>query len=115
MTYRKHEFTTAQWATLRKLIEVESVMPDGTTATAWSDLVTAVHEIGHLVTTPAVIKDGKVTKEAVLSPLWAVDIVWADKPLKQFDKHTVWPSSVGRHIFAGYEEQYKRDRDELRN
>jgi hypothetical protein len=84
MTYLKYECTPTQWATLRKLIEVESVMPDGTKSTTWSDKVTAVHEIGHIVLTPAVIEDGEVVTPAVLSPKWAVDIIWASEPLSQF-------------------------------
>jgi hypothetical protein len=109
MTYRKYEFTPAQWATLRKLIEVESVMPDGTKSTAWSDLITAVHEIGHIVLTPAVIEDGEVVTPAVLSPKWAVDIIWASEPLSQFAQYVVWPSNIGVHIFSGWESDYEAE------
>jgi hypothetical protein len=111
MTYRKYEFTPAQWATLRKLIEVESVMPDGTKSTAWSDHITAVHEIGHIVTTPAVIEAGEVVTPAVLSPLWAVDIIWATEPHPDFAPFVVWPSKVGAHIFAGWESDYETNRN----
>jgi hypothetical protein len=106
MKYLKIECTPAQWATLRKLIEVEIVMPDGTKSTAWSDLITAVHEIGHIVLTPAVIEDGEVVTPAVLSPKWAVDIIWASEPLSQFAQYVVWPKPCGVHVFAGCEQMY---------
>jgi hypothetical protein len=106
MKYLKYEFTPAQWATLRKLIEVESVMLDGTKSSTWSDLITAVHEIGNIVLTPAVIEDGKVVTPAVLSPKWAVDIIWASEPLSQFAQYVVWPKRGGMHIFAGWEQIY---------
>jgi hypothetical protein len=106
MTYLKYEFTPAQWATLRKLIEVESVMPDGTKSTTWSDKVTAVHEIGHIVLTPAVIEDGEVVTPAVLSTKWAVDIIWASEPLSEFAQYVVWPKPQCLHLFAGWEQVY---------
>jgi hypothetical protein len=109
MTYLKYEFTPAQWATLRKLIEVESVMLDGTKSSTWSDLITAVHEIGHIVLTPAVIEDGEVVTAAVLSPKWAVDIIWASEPLSQFAQYVVWPKRGGMHIFAGWESIYAQE------
>ena len=109
MTYLKYEFTPSQWATLRKLIEVERTMPDGTKSTTWSDLITAVHEIGHIVLTPAVIEDGEVVTPAVLSPKWAVDIIWASEPLSQFAQYVVWPKRGGMHIFAGWESIYAQE------
>ena len=108
MTYLKYEFTPAQWATLRKLIEVESTF-DGTKSTTWSDLITAVHEIGHIVITPAVIEDGEVVTPAVLSPLWAVDIIWASEPLSQFAQYVVYPKPCGVHVFAGWESIYAQE------
>jgi hypothetical protein len=109
MTYLKYEFTPSQWATLRKLIEVERTMPDGTKSTTWSDLITAVHEIGHIVLTPAVIEDGEVVTPAILSPKWAVDIIWASEPLSQFAQYVVWPKRGGMHIFAGWESIYAQE------
>jgi hypothetical protein len=108
MKYLKYEFTPAQWATLRKLIEVESTF-DGTKSTSWSDLITAVHEIGHIVITPAVIEDGEVVTPAVLSPLWAVDIIWASEPLSQFAQYVVFPKPCGVHVFAGWESIYAQE------
>jgi hypothetical protein len=108
MIYLKYEFTPAQWATLRKLIEVESTF-DGTKSTSWSDLITAVHEIGHIVLTPAVIEDGEVVTPAVLSPLWAVDIIWASEPLSQFAQYVVYPKPCGVHVFAGWESIYAQE------
>jgi hypothetical protein len=108
MKYLKIECTPAQWATLRKLIEVESTF-DGTKSTAWSDLITAVHEIGHIVLTPAVIEDGEVVTPAVLSPKWAVDIIWASEPLSEFAQYVVWPKGCGVHVFAGWESIYAQE------
>jgi hypothetical protein len=109
MKYLKIECTPAQWATLRKLIEVESVMPDGTKSTTWSDKVTAVHEIGHIVLTPAVMNGMEVVTPAVLSPKWAVDIIWASEPLSEFAQYVVWPKRGGMHIFDGWEQIYNQE------
>jgi hypothetical protein len=108
MKYLKYEFTPAQWATLRKLIEVESTL-NGTKSSTWSDLITAVHEIGHIVLTPGVIEDGEVVTPAVLSTKWAVDIIWANEPLSQFAQYVVWPKKGGMHIFAGWEQIYAQE------
>jgi hypothetical protein len=105
MKFLKYEFTPAQWATLRKLIEVESTF-NGTKSTAWSDLITAVHEIGHIVLTPAVMNEMEVVTPAVLSPKWAVDIIWASEPLSQFAQYVVFPKPCGVHVFAGWEQVY---------
>jgi hypothetical protein len=109
MKYLKYECTPAQWATLRKLIEVERVMFDGTKSTTWSDLIAAVHEIGHIVLTPAVMNGMEVATPAVLSPKWAVDIIWASEPLSQFAQYVVWPKRGGMHIFAGWESIYAQE------
>ena len=108
MKYLKYEFTPSQWATLRKLIEVESTF-NGTKSTSWSDKVTAVHEIGHIVLTPAVMNGMEVVTPAVLSPKWAVDIIWASEPLSQFAQYVVWPKKGGMHIFAGWESIYAQE------
>jgi hypothetical protein len=101
---KKYECTPAQWATLRKLIEVTH--EDNT---SWSDLITAVHEIGHIVITPAVMKGMKVVTPAVLSPLWAVDIIWASEPLSEFAQYVVFPKPCGVHVFAGWESIYAQE------
>jgi hypothetical protein len=106
MNYIKYEFTPAKWATLRKLIEVEIEMPNGTKTKTWSDAITAVHEIGFIVITPAVIENGEVITPAVLSTKWAVDIIWASEALKQFAAYVVWPKPCGVHLFAGWESVY---------
>jgi hypothetical protein len=108
MTYLKYEFTPAQWATLRKLIEVESTF-DGKKSTTWSDLITAVHEIGHIVLTPAVMNGMEVVTPAVLSTKWAVDIIWASEPLSQFAQYVVWPKNCGMHVFDGWEQIYNQE------
>jgi len=104
MKYLKIECTPAQWATLRKLIEVTHE-----DTTSWSDLITAVHEIGHIVLTPEVIEDGEVETPAVLSTKWSVDIFWASEPLSQFAQFVVWPKGCGMNIFAGWESIYAEE------
>jgi len=104
MTYLKYEFTPSQWATLRKLIEVTHE-----DTTSWSDKVTAVHEIGHIVLTPAVMNGMEVVTPAVLSPKWAVDIIWASEPLSQFAQYVVYPKPCGVHVFAGWESIYAQE------
>jgi hypothetical protein len=84
-------------------------MPDGTKSSTWSDLITAVHEIGHIVLTPAVMNEMEVVTPAVLSSKWAVDIIWASEPLSQFAQYVVWPKRGGMHIFAGWESIYAQE------
>jgi hypothetical protein len=104
MKFLKYEFTPSQWATLRKLIEVTHE-----DTTSWSDLITAVHEIGHIVLTPAVMNGMEVVTPAVLSPLWAVDIIWASEPLSEFAQYVVFPKPCGVHVFAGWESIYAQE------
>ena len=43
MTYKKYEFTPAQWATAKAKIETTGTDPEGETYTTWNtELVTAV-------------------------------------------------------------------------
>lgn len=98
-TFKKYEFTPSQWATLRKLIEQTT---DETTS--FKDC--AVVELGFLPITPAVIEDGEVVTEAVLSDKWAVDILWYVEPLAEFTAYEVYPEPMGIHTFSGDDSLY---------
>ena len=98
-TFKKYEFTPSQWATVRKLIEQTT---DETTS--FKDC--AVVELGFLPITPAVIEDGEVVTEAVLSDKWAVDILWYVEPLAEFTAYEVYPEPMGIHTFSGDDSLY---------
>ena len=98
-TFKKYEFTPSQWATLRKLIEQTT---DETTS--FKDC--AVVELGFLPITPAVIENGEVVTEAVLSDKWAVDILWYVEPLADFTAYEVYPEPMGIHTFSGDDSLY---------
>ena len=98
-TFKKYEFTPSQWATVRKLIEQTT---DETTS--FKDC--AVVELGFLPITPAVIEDGEVVTEAVLSDKWAVDILWYVEPLADFTAYEVYPEPMGIHTFSGDDSLY---------
>ena len=98
-TFKKYECTPTEWATLRKLIEQTT---DETTS--FKDC--AVVELGFLPITPAVIEDGEVVTEAVLSDKWAVDILWYVEPLAEFTAYEVYPEPMGIHTFSGDDSLY---------
>ena len=102
-TFNKYEFTPAEWATLRKLIEQTTTNPEGGETTSFVDC--AVVELGFLPITPAVIKDMEVVTPAVLSEKWAVDILFYAEVPKEFTPFEVWPTS-GVHTFSGHESLY---------
>ena len=101
--FKKYEFTPAEWANLRKLIEQTTTNPDGGETTSFVDC--AVVELGFLPITPAVIKDMEVVTPAVLSEKWAVDILFYGEPPAEFTPFAVWPES-GVHTFSGHESTY---------
>lgn len=99
MKFLKYEFTPTQWATAKKKVEVTN--PEGETYYN-SELVTAVHEIGHICTETDA--EGKCVNS---SPKYSVDILWAAEPLTtSFAPYVVWPEPCGVHIFAGWEAAY---------
>ena len=102
-TFKKYECTPTEWATLRKLIEQTTESPEGQT-TSFKDC--AVVELGFLPITPAVIEDGEVVTEAVLSDKWAVDILWYVEPLADFTAYEVYPEPMGIHTFSGDDSLY---------
>ena len=98
--FLKFEFTPAEWATLRKLIEQPN--PEG--EPTYKDC--AVVELGFLPITPAVIKDMEVVTPAVLSEKWAVDILFYTEPPAEFTPFEVYPEPMGIHTFSGDDSLY---------
>ena len=104
-TFNKYEFTPAEWATLRKLIEQTTTNPDGGETTSF--VYCAVVELGFLPITPVVIGDDfKVVTPAVLSDKWAVDILFYTEPPAEFTPFEVYPTPCGIHTFSGDDSLY---------
>jgi hypothetical protein len=103
-TFLKFEFTPTQWATLRKLIEQTTTTPDGTETTSWVNC--AVVEIGFIVITPAVMDGMEVKTPAVVSDMWAVDILFYSEVPKEFEPYEVFPNPCGVHTFSGDDNLY---------
>jgi len=98
-TFRKYEFTPAQWETLKKKIQVTD--EEGNKSYKGC----AVHEIGFIC-----LEWGKDAEDMPVcvnqSDKWAVDILWYSEPLADFTAYEVWPKPCGVHIFAGCESEY---------
>jgi len=95
MTFCKYEFLNAKdWAKYQLQI---STIQEG--SVVYNNC--AVHEIGNICL--ATDKEGNCTN---LSPLYAVDILWNDEPLKSFATKEVFPNPIGVHTFSGCEEMY---------
>jgi hypothetical protein len=103
-TFAKFEFTPTQWATLRKLIEQTTTTPDGGETTTWVDC--AVVELGFIVITPAVMDGMEVKTKAVVSDMWAVDILFYAEVPTEFEPFAVYPNPCGVHTFSGDESLY---------
>jgi hypothetical protein len=103
-TFAKFEFTPAEWATLRKLIEQTTTNPDGGETTTFVDC--AVVELGFLPVTPAVYDGMELKTPAVLSDKWAVDILFYTEPPAEFTPFEVWPDPMGIHTFSGDDSLY---------
>jgi len=100
MEFCKYEFTDLQWSSLKKKIEITNENENT------SFVGCSVVELGHIVTTPAIM-DGMVIKtNAGLSLKFCVDILWNETPLAEFDKFEVYPAPCGIHTFGGFEGQY---------
>jgi len=98
-TFRKYEFTPAQWATLKTQIEQTTTTPEGESVTSYVGC--AVHEIGFIC--KAHDEEGNCTD---LSNKWSVDILWYEEPKADFTKYEVWPEPMGIHTFAGCDGEY---------
>lgn len=108
MKFRKYGFVPSSWETLKAQIEQTIESPEGN-QTSWNpELVTALVELGHICEQWGVDEEGNPVCEAT-SPLYAVDILWANEPLEDFSEFVVWPAPVGIHVFAGWESQYAID------
>lgn len=108
MKFRKYGFVPSSWETLKAQIEQTIESPEGN-QTSWNpELVTALVELGHICEQWGVDEEGNPVCEAT-SPLYAVDILWANEPLEDFSEFVVWPTPVGIHVFAGWESQYAID------
>jgi hypothetical protein len=103
-TFKKFEFTPAEWATLRKLIEQTTTNPEGGETTTFVDC--AVVELGFLPITPAVYDGMELKTPAVLSDMWAVDILFYTEPPAEFTPFEVWPTPCGIHTFSGDDNLY---------
>jgi hypothetical protein len=106
MKFLKYEYTPVQWEAAKKKIELTGTDPEGETYTYWNpELVTAVHEIGHICTETD--EEGKCIKS---SPKYAVDILWTAEPMvASFAPYVVYPVPCGVHIFAGWESAYESE------
>ena len=60
-------------------------------------------EVGYITLENAIFnEEGEVVKKAVLSPSYAVDILWQTiEPSKGFEPFEVYPNPCGVHSFAG--------------
>ena len=100
-TFRKYEFTPAQWATAKSKIQTTNEEGEPT----WdATKVVAVVELGFIC-----LERNEEGECVSASPLYAVDILWANEPLEDFSEFVVWPAPVGIHVFAGWESQYAID------
>jgi hypothetical protein len=108
--FRKLGFPEGKWEELRPLIQKTSEGPEGE-VTSWNnEIVDIVYEIGHICTQWDVDAEGNKVCVAT-DPLYAVDIVWVDAPLSDFDQYLVWPlpvgvSSMGYSLDKEYAEAY---------
>jgi len=102
-TFRKYEFTPAQWDTLKKKIQETTTTPSGESVTTWKGC--AVHEIGFICLQWGEDAEGLPVCE-VQSDKWAVDILFYAEPPADFAAYEVWPEPCGVHTFAGCESEY---------
>jgi len=109
-SFRKYEFTDAQWATAQKKIQKETTNPEGEPVTYWdTEKVAAVVELGKLCTEWGTNEEGHPVCVKESSKI-SVDILWADQPgTTSFASYVVWPEPCGIHVFAGWEAQYAKD------
>jgi hypothetical protein len=101
-TFLKFEFTPAEWATLRKLIEQTTTNPDGEAVTSFVDC--AVVELGFIC-----LEWGKEDDKPICikqSDMWAVDILFYSEVPKEFDAFAVYPPPMGIHTFSGDDSLY---------
>jgi len=100
MEFCKYEMTDLQWSTIKK--KIETTNENGNT----SFVGCAVVELGHIVLTPAIMEGMVIITPAILSNKFAVDILWDETPLTDFNEYEVFPAPCGVHTFAGLESLY---------
>lgn len=95
--------TDLQWSNLKKKIIKTTTIFDGEENTSFVGC--SAIELGHIVVTPAIMEGMAIKTPAILSNKFAVDILWDNVPLIDFNKYEVFPF-IGCHVFAGLESQY---------
>ena len=105
MEFRKYELTNADWTAKKATLQITDA--EGNTSYDPAKVV-AVHEIGHICTKWGEDAEGMPVCE-IESPMYAVDILWANTAEASFGANLVWPEPCGVHIFAGWAEQYAKD------
>ena len=110
--FRKYGFhNPTDWATAKAEIEITTTNPEGEEVKSWNPaLVSVVYEIGNLCEQWGTDAEGNPVCE-ITSPLYSVDVVWADAPLASWDSAIVWPvpvgvSSMGYSLDKEYAEAY---------
>ena len=95
-SFRKYEFTDAQWATAQKKIQKETTNPEGEPVTYWdTEKVAVVVELGKLCTEWGTNEEGMPVCVKQSSKV-SVDIVWNIEPMTtSFASYLVWPNPVG--------------------
>jgi len=69
-------------------------------------------ELGHIVTTPAVVSGDVEISPAVVSAEYCVDLLWDDQPAPDWEQYETWPPPVGVHTYLGWDEQYTNEYNE---
>lgn len=102
MRFLKYEFTDKEQ--FDSLIKEHLTHDDETLFNGF-----AFVEVGYITLEPAIFnEEGEVVKEAVLSPSYAVDMLWQTiEPLEGFEPFEVYPDPCGVHTFAGLEYLYE--------
>ena len=70
-------------------------------------------ELGHIVTTPAVVSGDVEISPAVVSAEYCVDLLWTNEPDADWEQYETWPEPVGVHTFLGWDEQYTKEYNEI--
>ena len=106
----KEAFDTIKALHLTQEVEGETVLINGF----------AVVEVGYITLEAATYNEqGETITEAVLSPFYAVDILWQSiEPIEELEAFEVYPSPCGIHSFSGlsylYDIEYYKKFPELK-
>ena len=106
MRFLKYEFKNpTAWETAKAEIEITDA--EGNVSYDPSKVI-AVHYIGNLCDKWGEDSEGNPVCE-IESPMYAVDIIWAQDQPESFAPFIVWPEPCGIHIFAGWEGVYTQE------